>query len=154
MLPGLGKGQAINDFPILTESVSSHKLYLAFRLNAKYNRAAVSWMGLQETMSALSDPTRREILQLLKNGKLSAGEIADHFSISNASISRHLSILKKAELVRDCRRGQFIYYEIDTTVLQDILTWISSITCEMESSHEDPLTAAGRCKNEAQSSTY
>lgn len=81
-------------------------------------------MGLQETMKALSDPTRREILQLLKVRGLSAGEIAQHFSISNASISRHLSVLKEAELVRDQRRGKFIFYEIDTTVLQDIFIWL------------------------------
>lgn len=94
-------------------------------------------MGLQETMKALSDPTRREILQLLKNGKLSAGDISEHFSISNASISRHLSVLKKAELVRDCRCGQYIYYEIDTTVLQDILGWVSQFTSGIELIPED-----------------
>lgn len=94
-------------------------------------------MGLQETMKALSDPTRREILQLLKNGKLSAGDISEHFSISNASISRHLSVLKKAELVRDCRCGQYIYYEIDTTVLQDILGWLSQFTSGIELVPED-----------------
>lgn len=94
-------------------------------------------MGLQETMKALSDPTRREILQLLKNGKLSAGDIAEHFPISNASISRHLSVLKHAELVRDCRCGQFIYYEIDTTVLQDILGWVSQFTSGIERMPED-----------------
>lgn len=94
-------------------------------------------MGLQETMKALSDPTRREILQLLKNGKLSAGDIAEHFSISNASISRHLSVLKHAELVRDYRCGQFIYYEIDTTVLQDILGWVSQFASGIEGMPED-----------------
>lgn len=94
-------------------------------------------MGLQETMKALSDPTRREILQLLKNGKMSAGDISEHFSISNASISRHLSVLKHAELVRDCRCGQFIYYEIDTTVLQDILGWVSQFTSGIERMPED-----------------
>lgn len=94
-------------------------------------------MGLQETMKALSDPTRREILQLLKNGKLSAGEIAEHFSISHASISRHLSVLKHAELVRDCRCGQFIYYEMDTTVLQDMLGWVSQFTSGLDGISED-----------------
>ncbi len=84
-------------------------------------------MGLQDTMKALSDPTRREILRLLKEGRRSAGEICGHFSISNASISRHLAVLRQAGLVRDCRQGQFIYYEIDTTVLQDILTWVSAL---------------------------
>lgn len=94
-------------------------------------------MGLQETMKALSDPTRREILQLLKGGRLSAGEIGEHFSISNASISRHLSVLKRAGLVRDCRCGQYIYYEIDTTVLQDILGWISQFTSGIQLPAED-----------------
>ena len=94
-------------------------------------------VGLQETMKALSDPTRREILQLLRNGKMSAGDIAEHFSISNASISRHLSVLKHAELVRDCRCGQFIYYEIDTTVLQDMLGWVSQFTSGIQRMPED-----------------
>lgn len=94
-------------------------------------------VGLQETMKALSDPTRREILQLLKRGRLSAGEIGEHFSISNASISRHLSVLKRAGLVRDCRCGQFIYYEMDTTVFQDILGWISQFTSDIQLHAED-----------------
>ena len=67
-------------------------------------------MGLQNTLKALADPIRREILNLLKNGPLSAGEIVDHFSVTGASISRHLSVLKEADLIRDRREGKFIYY--------------------------------------------
>ena len=66
-------------------------------------------MGLQNTLKALADPIRREILNLLKNGPLSAGEIVDHFSVTGASISRHLSVLKEADLIRDRREGKFIY---------------------------------------------
>ena len=65
-------------------------------------------MGLQNTLKALADPIRREILNLLKNGSLSAGEIVDHFSVTGASISRHLSVLKEADLIRDRREGKFI----------------------------------------------
>ncbi len=78
-------------------------------------------------MKALSDPTRREILQLLKTGKMSAGDIAERFDISAAAISRHLSVLKDAELLRDCRDGKFIFYEIDTSVLQDVYSWMSGL---------------------------
>lgn len=100
-------------------------------------------MGLQETIKALSDPTRREILQLLKQGRMSAGEISSHFPISNASISRHLAVLKQAELVRDCRSGPFIYYEIDTTVLQDIIGWISELTSEIDFPLKDRAKTSG-----------
>lgn len=74
-------------------------------------------MGLQNTLKALADPIRREILNLLKNGPLSAGEIVDHFSVTGASISRHLSVLKEADLIRDRREGKFIYYELNASVL-------------------------------------
>lgn len=84
-------------------------------------------MGLQETMKALSDPTRREILHILKQGKMSAGEITERFEISGAAISRHLSVLKDAQLVRDSRAGKFIFYEIDTSVLQDVYSWMSGL---------------------------
>ena len=81
-------------------------------------------MGLQATMRALSDPVRREILNLLKSGRLSAGEITDHFDITGAAISRHLSILKEADLIRDTREGKYIYYDLNATVLEEILLWI------------------------------
>ena len=84
-------------------------------------------MGLQNTLKALADPIRREILNLLKNGPLSAGEIVDHFSVTGASISRHLSVLKEADLIRDRREGKFIYYELNASVLEEIMLWITDL---------------------------
>ena len=84
-------------------------------------------MGLQQTLRALSDPTRREILDILKSGKMSAGDITGHFDVTGASISRHLSILKEADLIRDKREGKFIYYELNASVLEEILLWIADI---------------------------
>ena len=84
-------------------------------------------MSLQNTLKALSDPIRREILNLLKGGRLSAGEIASHFPVTDASISRHLSVLKDAELIRDTREGKFIYYDLNASVLEEILLWISDL---------------------------
>lgn len=80
---------------------------------------------LQDTLKALSDPTRRKILDLLKKGPMSAGEIGEHFEMTGATLSHHLSILKKAGLVEDSKKGTFVYYEINTSVMEDILTWIS-----------------------------
>ena len=85
-------------------------------------------MGLQETMRALADPTRRSILQLLKNGNLSAGDISDNFSISSAAVSRHLAVLREAGLVRDERVGKYIYYELNTSVLEDALVFLCGLT--------------------------
>ncbi len=84
-------------------------------------------MALQDTLKALSDPTRREILNMLKKGKLSAGEISDTFPISGAAISRHLSVLKDADLIRDTRDGKFIYYELNASVLEEIMLWIKDL---------------------------
>ena len=84
-------------------------------------------MGLQETMRALADPIRREILNLLKEGRLSAGEIVDHLAVTGASISRHLSVLKDADLIRDKREGKFIYYELNASVLEEIMLWIAAL---------------------------
>ena len=84
-------------------------------------------MSLQHTLKALADPIRRDILNLLKTGRMSAGEITNHFNVTNASISRHLSVLKDADLVRDTREGQFIYYELNTSVLEDIMLWINDL---------------------------
>lgn len=80
---------------------------------------------LQKTLKALADPTRREILDILKEGKKSAGDISEKFSISAAAISRHLSILKEADLVRDQREGKFIFYEANLSIMQDLLSWFS-----------------------------
>ena len=87
-------------------------------------------MGLQQTLKALADPTRREILNLLKDGKRSAGEISEQFDISAAAVSRHLSGLKDADLVTDTRDGKFIFYELNTSVLEEILLWISDLKGE------------------------
>lgn len=84
-------------------------------------------MALQDTLKALSDPTRREILNLLKKGTLSAGEISDAFTVSGAAISRHLSVLKDADLIRDKRDGKFIYYELNASVLEEIMLWIKDL---------------------------
>ena len=84
-------------------------------------------MSLQSTMRALADPTRREILNLLKSGRMSAGEITDRFPVTGASISRHLSVLKEADLIRDAREGKFIYYDLNASVLEEILLWISDL---------------------------
>ena len=87
-------------------------------------------MSLQATLKALSDPIRREILHLLKSGRCSAGEIADHFPVTGASISRHLSVLKEADLIRDTREGKFIFYELNASVLEETLLWIADLKGE------------------------
>ena len=84
-------------------------------------------MGLQNTLKALSDPVRRDILNMLKNGRMSAGDISAKFDITGAAISRHLSVLKDAELIRDCREGKFIFYEINTSVLEETILWIKDL---------------------------
>ena len=89
-------------------------------------------MGLQQTLKALGDPIRREILNMLKNGRMSAGEICEHFPVTGASISRHLSVLKEADLVRDTREGQFIFYELNASVLEEIMLWITELKGEGE----------------------
>lgn len=89
-------------------------------------------MGLQKTLKALSDPVRREILNLLKNGRMAAGEIAEHFPITDAAISRHLSVLKEAELIRDTREGKFIYYDLNASVLEEILLWVRDLKGDAE----------------------
>lgn len=89
-------------------------------------------MSMQETLQALADPTRREILNLLKQSRMSAGEISNHFSISGAAVSRHLSVLKEADLIRDEREGKYIYYELNATVLEEILLWISELKGEKD----------------------
>ena len=84
-------------------------------------------MGYQETFKALSDKTRREILTLLRAGPLSVGEIGEHFDISGATLSHHMTILRQADLIIDCKKGKFIYYELNTSVLDDILLWLKSL---------------------------
>ena len=87
-------------------------------------------MGLQNTIKALSDPIRREILELLKSGALSAGEIASRFPISGAAVSKHLAILREADLIRDTRNGKYIYYELNTSVVEEVMLWLSQLKGE------------------------
>ena len=89
-------------------------------------------MGLQKTLKALSDPIRREILNLLKSGRMSAGDISAHFPVTDAAISRHLSLLKEADLIRDTREGKFIFYDINTSVLEEVMLWITALKGEQE----------------------
>ena len=84
-------------------------------------------MGIQHTLKALSDPTRREILELLKSGRRSAGEIAEKFPVSGAAISSHMSVLKEADLTWDTREGKFIFYELNTSVLEEVMLWLTGL---------------------------
>lgn len=85
------------------------------------------FMALQHTLKALADPIRREILNMLKSGRMSAGEITEQFPVTAASISRHLSVLKDADLIRDTREGKFIFYELNVSVLEEIMLWITDL---------------------------
>lgn len=87
-------------------------------------------MAFQETFKALSDPTRRAILNLLKSGAQTAGEIGAHFDMTGATVSHHLSVLKDAGLVSDERRGKFIYYELNVSVLDEIVGWLAALKGE------------------------
>ena len=89
-------------------------------------------MGLQKTLRAISDPIRREILELLKDGRMSAGDITAHFDISGAAISRHLSVLKDADLIRDTREGKFIFYDLNASVIEEIIIWITALKGDNE----------------------
>ena len=87
-------------------------------------------MGIQNTIKALSDPIRREILEMLKSGRLPAGEIANRFSVSGAAVSKHLSVLREADLIRDFREGKFIFYELNTSVLEEVMLWLTGLKGE------------------------
>ena len=87
-------------------------------------------MGLQNTIKALSDPIRREILEMLRGGRMAAGEISEKFPVSGAAISKHLSVLREADLIRDTREGKFIYYELNTSVLEEVMLWLTGLKGE------------------------
>lgn len=91
-------------------------------------------MGFQETFKALADPTRRRIIELLKPGRLSAGEIVEHFDMAGASISHHLTILKNAGLVTDNKEGKHVYYELNLSVAEEALSWLVEVTRKEENS--------------------
>ena len=84
-------------------------------------------MGFAETFKALSDPVRRNILEMLKKGRMSAGEIGSHFDMTGATISYHLSILKKADLVFENKQKNFIYYELNTSVVEEVMLWLADL---------------------------
>jgi DNA-binding transcriptional ArsR family regulator len=84
-------------------------------------------MSIQKTLKALSDPVRRDILEILKSGRLSAGEISEKFPISGAAVSKHLSILKDADLIRDARSGKYFFYELNASVLEEVMLWIVNL---------------------------
>ena len=84
-------------------------------------------VSLQNTLKVLADPTRREILNLLKNQDLSAGEISAKFEITDAAVSRHLSVLKEADLIHDRRDGKFIIYELNVSVLEEVMLWMKDL---------------------------
>ena len=93
-------------------------------------------MGLHDTLKALSDPVRRDILELLKSGSLSAGDIGKHFDLSAATISHHLSQLKKAGLVHETKYKNFRFYELNVTVFEDVLIWVSQFTGGKDNENE------------------
>ena len=89
-------------------------------------------VGIQNTMKALADPSRRTILNLLKKRRLSAGEIAEHFDMSLPAVSKHLTVLKEADLIRDQREGKYIFYELNASVLDETLLWLIELRGEQQ----------------------
>lgn len=126
------EGLQQNEPPALTGRGLCAIIWLTVKLTV--NRIAQKGRGitlsLQHTLRALADPIRREILNLLKNGRMSAGEISAHFPVTAASISRHLSVLKDADLIRDQREGKYIFYELNASVLEEVLLWIAELKGE------------------------
>lgn len=84
-------------------------------------------MSFQKSFKALSDPTRREIINLLKDKPLTAGDIGSHFAMTGATVSHHLSILKSAGLISDSRQGKYIYYELNLSVFEELVSWFLEI---------------------------
>lgn len=84
-------------------------------------------MGIQETWKAMSDPTRRKILRLLRDKPLTAGEIGEHFPATGATISHHLAILKQARLISDTKQGKYIFYELNLSVLEEMMSWMTAL---------------------------
>ena len=89
-------------------------------------------VGIQNTMKALADPTRRTILNLLKKSRLSTGEIAEHFDMSLPAVSKHLTVLKEADLIRDQREGKYIFYELNASVLDEAMLWLKDLRGESQ----------------------
>ena len=81
-------------------------------------------MGMSETLKAISDPVRRKIIEMLRKEKMTAGDIANKFNLTNSTVSYHLSYLKKADLVKEEKYKKYIYYKLNTSVFEEILVWI------------------------------
>ena len=84
-------------------------------------------MAFADTFKALSDPVRRDILTMLKNGRMSAGEIGSHFDMTGATVSYHLNILKKADLVFEEKEKNFVYYSLNTSIVEEVMMWLSGL---------------------------
>ena len=107
----------------MTNKNQSNILYLDKRLNTKVGDN----MGMSETLKAISDPARREILEMLKEGKKTAGEIASRFDLTGATVSYHLSTLKKAGLIAETKYKKYIFYELNISVFEEVLIWIKGL---------------------------
>lgn len=107
----------------MTNKNQSNILYLDKHLNTKVGDN----MGMSETLKAISDPVRREILNLLKDGKKTAGEIVEQFNLTGATVSHHLATLRKAGLIVETKYKQFIYYELNISVFEEVLIWIKEL---------------------------
>ena len=94
-------------------------------------------MGMSETLKAISDPVRREILELLKDGRKTAGEISNCFNLTGATVSYHLSHLKKADLITETRQKNFIFYELNSSVFEEVLVWIYNLGGKRIKSNEN-----------------
>lgn len=108
---------------ILTKKIKKNILYLDNYRNEKRG----DYMGMSETLKAISDPARRNILEMLKEEKKTAGEIASHFNLSNATVSYHLSTLKKAGLIVETKYKKYIFYELNISVFEEVLLWIKGL---------------------------
>jgi DNA-binding transcriptional ArsR family regulator len=106
--------------------LTKNLLYAIIQLTKQLNEEEDK-MGIQKTLKALSDPIRRDILEMLRSGRHSAGDISERFSVSAPAISKHLNVLKEADLIRDTREGKYIFYEINTSVLEEVLLWVSCL---------------------------
>ena len=94
-------------------------------------------MGFAETFKALSDSVRREILEMLKKGRMSAGDIGSHFDMTGATMSYHLKILKKADLIWEKKEKNFVFYELNTSVLEELMLWISDLKGENNNDNKE-----------------
>ena len=119
---------------MLTILFRQNILYLEIFLNT-FERSDA--MAFADTCKALSDPARREILQLLKNGRMSAGEIGSHFHMTGATVSYHLKILKKADLIWETKEKNFIYYDLNTSVVEELLLWLKDL--KGDESHDEKI---------------